>query len=665
MLINGIYSNRLKWSLCERFLLGFLSFPEEVFAPSPEPPTRPIWALLYPLDKHYERIRSNSILTDILFFISDITDILPQLKIPKLKKLRRWTGGSLANLSQMTNNFHSWKSSNTTAPESRAHGAPHLPPKNSTLSNFQATQYPTGISTISSSVTQLSPSQRDNCGLYALKCDRNAAKRGILLTLPHQIIQYGHPQNDSAAGGIVVVQPRPRNMEMKHEKFSPCHKRSTTVGTTSRLSLPAPRHQDTYDDDDESEEYVRVCVEPPPRRLKRKKRKSPAPPISPMRPFTSGARELEPVKNRSELFRISDSSNRPAKSPPKVQDKKKIVLKFPKIGKFRKDKHSGSAGSAGSGSVDIFNKEPDFNEFDSIFKGRKDKLKKSVKLNEQVTVIKAEEELAGVTRQASDETVTCEMSYSEDERIKTCIKTQDYYSKRLPRCSNVSTSPSSARQSIGIGAQTRQNPYSMERKASPEPAPRRIRGRSSSPPSDDYHPTRSDAIRTISSAISLADRQSTHSLDSSFGETRGISSNVRRKIMYYNDEDISVNNNNSLNPNLHTNDINNLVLPVNVYENNNNFYCNNTINEYERVPVRSDNYKFKSANQKCEENQKVLTLRRSINSNEYYEDDEDEESDANDADEGRRKDQRVVGGSMRPEHFSIHHNNSADEGIYI
>lgn len=572
----------------------------------------------------------------------------------------------MANLSQITNNFHSWKSSNTTAPESRAHGAPHIPPKNSTLSNFQATQYPTGISTISSSVTHLPPSQRDNCGLYALKCDRNAAKRGILLTLPHQIIQHEQPPNGGGVGDIVVVQPRPRNMEMKHEKFSPCQKRSTTAGTSSRLSLPAPRHQDTYDDDDESEEYVRVCVEPPPRRLKRKKRKSPAPPISPVRPFVSETL-LNPVKNRSELFRISDSSHRPAKSPPKVQEKKKNILKFPKIGKFRKDKHSGSAGSAGSasGSVDIFNKEPDFNEFDSIFKGRKDKLKKSVKLNEQVTVIKTEEELTSVTRQASEETVTCEMSYSEDEKIKTCIKTQDYYSKKLPRCSNVSTSPSSARQSIGIGAQTRQNPYSTERRASPEPAPRRIRGSSSSPTSDEYHPTRSDAIRTISSAISLADRQSSHSLDSRIGEMRGISSNVRQKIMYYNDEDISLSNSNSPNPNLHTNNVNNLVLPVNVYETNNNYYCNNTINEYEQVPVRSDNYKFRNVNPKSEENQKAMALRRSINSNEYYEDDEDEESDDNDADAGRRKDQRVVGGSVRPEHFSIHHNNSADEGIYI
>lgn len=100
-------------------------------------------------------------------------------------------------------------------------------------------------------------------GLYALKCDRNAAKRGILLNLPRKMMGVmggGGAGGDGNLDGVSY-----QSEEMVHEKFSPCKKR---------------------------------VVEPPPRRKRMRKREEER------REFYCGDRLLE--RNRSELFRIAE-----------------------------------------------------------------------------------------------------------------------------------------------------------------------------------------------------------------------------------------------------------------------------------------------------------------------------------------------------------------------
>lgn len=107
-----------------------------------------------------------------------------------------------------------------------------------------------------------------NFGLYALKCDRNAAKRGILLNLPRKMAAVVGGETNGCY----------QSEEMVHEKFSPCKK----------------------------------TVEPPPRRKKlRKRQEQQQSGVNPMRTgnreMYCGDRLLE--RNRSELFRIAEQGS--------------------------------------------------------------------------------------------------------------------------------------------------------------------------------------------------------------------------------------------------------------------------------------------------------------------------------------------------------------------
>ncbi|XP_050080662.1 uncharacterized protein LOC126568255 [Anopheles maculipalpis] len=199
--------------------------------------------------------------------------VLPPLpKLPKLKKLRQWNGGSLLSLHQFPNlpaAFNLGSGGVTPATSTSAPSTARPNPRSDFVRQHPAPprqhhmRHSSDISIISSSVSSRTPadySHRDNLGLYALKCDRSAAKRGILLNLPRKITQ--------AVGGSETPPIGPTPATMVHEKFSPCKRRP--------IEVPE--------------------IKPPPRRRKR----SPACDQQ-TKPDTDLSRWQ---KNSSELFRI-------------------------------------------------------------------------------------------------------------------------------------------------------------------------------------------------------------------------------------------------------------------------------------------------------------------------------------------------------------------------
>lgn len=115
----------------------------------------------------------------------------------------------------------------------------------STIDNLQARtgqpriSEPIRISTISSQVGEMprresnhNP-QMDNFGLYALKCDRNAAKKGLILNIPAKI---GNPNwKNSPESTLARNQGQIVAREMNHEKFEPVEE------VLVRKVVPPPR----------------------------------------------------------------------------------------------------------------------------------------------------------------------------------------------------------------------------------------------------------------------------------------------------------------------------------------------------------------------------------------------------------------------------------------
>ncbi|XP_058829725.1 uncharacterized protein LOC131689013 [Topomyia yanbarensis] len=202
-----------------------------------------------------------------------IKSLLPPLRMPKLRKLKHWNGGSILNLSQLTSFASRSRHVGTVISTTSTCGGSNVPPR-PTISTVTTSTKPgharkrSEISTISATVPapKTSTANPGNYGLYALKCDRSAAKRGILLSLPRKISAVSGSCSSSSYHSEVMV----------HEKFSPCK---------------------------------RTVIEPPPRRKKFRKRllemeqqqqqRQREPPT-----VYLGDRMLE--RNRSELFRIAE-----------------------------------------------------------------------------------------------------------------------------------------------------------------------------------------------------------------------------------------------------------------------------------------------------------------------------------------------------------------------
>ncbi|XP_052859808.1 uncharacterized protein LOC128267053 [Anopheles cruzii] len=181
-----------------------------------------------------------------------LKSVLPPLpKLPKMKKIRHWNRGSLLNLSPFPH-LPSPFNFGLNVGGGGSGTAGHRPPSHATVTTRPAeviprqalrhTRHTSDISSISATVdSKAVPAGlelRDNYGLYALKCDRNAAKRGILLHLPRKITQAvaGYPPatiHQPTAGG-----------EMVHEKFSPCKQRpATTEQQTATIQAPPRRRK--------------------------------------------------------------------------------------------------------------------------------------------------------------------------------------------------------------------------------------------------------------------------------------------------------------------------------------------------------------------------------------------------------------------------------------
>ena len=216
-------------------------------------------SLLFLLD-YFQEYESN-----VCYFV----DFLPTIKLPKLKKLRQWSHDSILNLSNMTT------SSRTPNTLSRA-------PRASSYDDNQngSPIKPTHISTISSVAIDARTPSRDNLGLYALKADRNSAKRGILLTLPKRLsITRSQEAN-------VYLQ------DQNHEVFEPCDKSDEELrerhsrspyGGKSEVTFDSSTKFDNISDKsnikgkgqmysncpDSSSSDNRSKIQPPPRKKKR------------------------------------------------------------------------------------------------------------------------------------------------------------------------------------------------------------------------------------------------------------------------------------------------------------------------------------------------------------------------------------------------------------
>uniref|UniRef100_A0A182JFF6 Endoplasmic reticulum resident protein 29 C-terminal domain-containing protein n=1 Tax=Anopheles atroparvus TaxID=41427 RepID=A0A182JFF6_ANOAO len=239
--------------------------------------------------------------------------VLPPLpKLPNLKKIRNWNGGSLLNLNHLpslpsTFGLGSFMHSAAPSPPS-THAPcsyPSVPASNSVLgtrnkeegqrnrnaphAHFRAQhrRNTSDICIISTAVSSESPAEfirRDNFGLYALKCDRSAAKHGILLNLPRKLTQAVVGDGSAAPISGTADQHNGVDGALVHEKFSPC----------KRLA-PAPAFAAGI----LQQQHESVSIKPPPRRRKR----------SPLQarnlPETAILPELNRwEKNNSELFRI-------------------------------------------------------------------------------------------------------------------------------------------------------------------------------------------------------------------------------------------------------------------------------------------------------------------------------------------------------------------------
>ncbi|XP_050099250.1 uncharacterized protein LOC126579744 [Anopheles aquasalis] len=175
-----------------------------------------------------------------------LKSVLPPLpKLPKLKRIRQWNGNSLLNLSQFHHLSAAFRMgpSNTraesTAPTVTVTGRTDAATieRQSCTTASSRNPFPTvpaapphchrrhtsDISSISATVADRPTieltgygNRRDNYGLYALKCDRSTAKRGILLHLPRKITQV------VAGGTHDTIATTTESAPMVHEKYSPC-----------------------------------------------------------------------------------------------------------------------------------------------------------------------------------------------------------------------------------------------------------------------------------------------------------------------------------------------------------------------------------------------------------------------------------------------------------
>lgn len=174
----------------------------------------------------------------------------PSIKLPKLKKLRQWSHDQVVNLSHLTS-----RTSN------------NVNPKMKSRSSYDENNFPTnGISTISSAIREqrIDP-KKDNCGLYALKCDRSSslanARKGILLNLPttkvktkaeingfhsternHEVFQSCEKIMENPSGGIMYdgATSSASGAESKSKIVPPPRKKKRPTATRAIVVQPKP-----------------------------------------------------------------------------------------------------------------------------------------------------------------------------------------------------------------------------------------------------------------------------------------------------------------------------------------------------------------------------------------------------------------------------------------
>lgn len=312
------------------------------------------------------------------------SDILPSIKLPKLSTTKiDWIKGSSLSGLRSLNPLQSFKNQNNLSSNTSS----HKPNSN--------------LSTVSSIVDSKKRNKipinydykRENYGLYAMKCNRSAINKGVILNIPI-----------NRAIGTKKTQIY-QNENMVHEKFSPCKKINKEI----------------------------VQIVPPPRRKRKIAPQIPPQPQLKVIEVINNKKkiklniEAEPlnknnlIKNKSELFRIAEYSN---------QD---FCVKPPKRTKIKKSNRLIET----KDSLDIFNKKTNenaFDDFDSYFQPIEEvnhflkKNKKSVKLNDKI-ILHSYSPPSSISLPYDE--ICQEENFMDISRMTSTIQVQDFSGKNL------------------------------------------------------------------------------------------------------------------------------------------------------------------------------------------------------------------------------------------
>lgn len=404
--------------------------------------------------------------------------------MPKLKKLRQWSQGSLLslNLSQLTGRGNNSNNNNS--------NSNHKLKGTSNSYDDNIITVTTGISTISGAILdQKIDPKRDNFGLYALKCDRSSslanAKRGILLTLPstklrtraeinsqQSVVERTHEvfesceKNDEGADGImydgatssasvgdgkVKIEPPPRKKKrqtatkhlMVHQKMlkkPPVPPPKATIARDIKKAEQSTLRKDSFDKiesglykivNTQAPEKAKVSVEDP---IGKKKKEHV---VTMVKPKVQKAIAVKATPLPRQITKVkSIESNKSVKKSPvnsnKVQPKKRYT--------------PSESGSSQQTSVDIFkpsnsvDQKQVFDEFDALF-DKSRQASDDIPAKKETSAFTAFQKLnelkfssSSFSSESSNEEKQVEVDAIELRKCSiSSIKTQDFYNSNLSR----------------------------------------------------------------------------------------------------------------------------------------------------------------------------------------------------------------------------------------
>lgn len=481
---------------------------------------------------------------------------MPPLKIPKkIRKIQQWNTGAVVdgfnNLSQLVNRYIHPTNKDASLDNKRKSTCNDI--------NMYSSQ-PQGISTISghiifdSEITPESP-QRSNFGLYALKHDRNAAKKGILLHIPTKIntgktkIKLTKAKTEMIAGSSSTLRK-----EATHEKFSPCRNRleqgeslDESVGGINDCFEEILQIEIESDMENDCNINIKPVV-PPRRRRKPSMLKKEAPKRIPL-PESKSEQSIHPVKMHDFSKTQTQEKPEPKSLAAFIVNNKPEMVARPKPNLIKEKTFSDSR----QDSINIFEKEDDdvFHEFDKIFKnnktvlssGPRDWQKKSFsesRSSERKNIETKKNKISSVKITKAAVFTSSSFSASSldepvdlprrkiDRRPSTSITVQDFRAKSFPRCKSI-VSPTHNDDSLPLEDSVGNIPGKKEIDSVTSSYELQSPGIVSS--------TIKKVPQSILKLKSIPTQTSIASINHESPVKKDLSQNCRKFFVYYNDED--------------------------------------------------------------------------------------------------------------------------------